>query len=798
MNDVVTTSYHRLELARWAGGWPAVILLALTAVFVYGAVWLYRHEGRRGASAGARMLLAALRAAVIVAFAVIWLEPVRATYWQRVHPSYTVVLVDRSASMGLIDRYRDPETRQRVTRFLKDHPGDDLTVDGVPRIALAEHLLTTDDRSFVRALQRRNEVRVFDFAERLRNDEAESARPPADARHMADGPATDVGRALRGAVEALGGATVAGVVLLSDGAVNRGEPPAAIAAYAAARDIPVYAVGIGDPAEPVNVRVLACEAPGVVFVKDPFEITARLSGYVPGAEPIRVSLHESAAEGGAERLLETKEITLPADGEEVDVKFTRSVEQPGRSRYRVEAAAVPTETLLDDNSASTTVAVRDNKLRVLLVAGAPSWHYRYVSRLLERDPTFDLSCWLQSAGVEAVRDGNTIIDHLPAEASELFAYDAVLLLDPDPSGWPVGWDRMVQQLVSEHGGGMLYAAARLFTQRLVHEPTAAGVVEILPVEVGTDSDLVLNQLGLFQQKAWPVIVPPDALDHPIMRQSLNRAENAQIWSLLGEVYWHFPVTRAKPVATVLMRHADPRMANSYGRHVLLAAQAVGMGRTAFLGFDSTWRWRRFGPRYFDRFWVQLVRYLGEGKLLAGRSRATLRADRDRYELGDVVSLSMRLLDADYRPVEQPEVEVAVTAEDGTTQQVKLVGEPDRPGWFKGRFAPGETGTYRAVFEHAPEVEEAPAAVFTVSTPDIERDRPRMNEAALRTISSGSAGGRYVPISEAMQIPELIEDRHREETVRSTPVSIWDRWWTLVLLVGLLGAEWAFRKRSNLL
>ena len=52
------------------------------------------------------------------------------------------------------------------------------------------------------------------------------------------------------------------------------------------------------------------------------------------------------------------------------------------------------------------------------------------------------------------------------------------------------------------------------------------------------------------------------------------------------MYWHFPVTRAKPGATVLARHGDPRMRNEHGQHVLLATQLVGPGRTFFVAFDS--------------------------------------------------------------------------------------------------------------------------------------------------------------------------------------------------------------------
>ena len=76
------------------------------------------------------------------------------------------------------------------------------------------------------------------------------------------------------------------------------------------------------------------------------------------------------------------------------------------------------------------------------------------------------------------------------------------------------------------------------------------------------------------------------------------------------MYWSFPVTRARPGATVLARHGDPRMQNQYGRHVLLASQLYGPGRTVFIGFDSTYRWRYLAEDYFDGFWARLVDRVG--------------------------------------------------------------------------------------------------------------------------------------------------------------------------------------------
>ena len=111
------------------------------------------------------------------------------------------------------------------------------------------------------------------------------------------------------------------------------------------------------------------------------------------------------------------------------------------------------------------------------------------------------------------------------------------------------------------------------------------------------------------------------------------------------MYWSFPVTRARPGATVLARHGDPRMQNQYGRHVLLASQLYGPGRTVFIGFDSTYRWRYLSEDYFDGFWARLVDRVGRNKALGGRFPFQVNLGKSVYRVGDQVSIGVRYTEA---------------------------------------------------------------------------------------------------------------------------------------------------------
>lgn len=829
---------QRLEFARLPGGWGAVATVVALLGLLYVVFFLYRREQRAGASMRRRMGLATLRALVILTLAVVWLEPVLATYIHRRVESFTLVLLDASASMGLHDRYPNAADAQRVERALAGT--DAPSVAELTRAQVAAEVLGREKGRLLRELAERNAVQVFGFADRLMpvgqvgpagelvvvkaegsgfGDQGSergvagagagvsaSSRPAGgwfSAPFSASGPATDIGRAVRQAVEAQGGAPIAGVVVLSDGRFNHGEPAEVVARYARGRKIPIVAVGVGDPSPPRNVTVAAIEAPPNVFVKDPFKLTAHLRAAGLDGARLEVELLESAS-GATTRpaVVETRQVVVGPGGKLDPVAFERRLEEARETRLAVRVAPQEGETLTDDNQQETVVRALENKMRVLLVSGGPSWEYQYVTRLLERDATFNLSVWLQSADEEAVRDGTTVIEHFPRTPQELFQYDCVILLDPQPGDIDPAWTAQMEQLVGNSGGGLLYVAGRINAPRFAHDAGARSLLDLLPVVVdANESDLVLNELGHFQTTAWPFVVPQAAMNSPVLAMSDLPAETAQTWSALPGVYWHYPVRREKPVATVLLRHSNPRMRNSFGGHVLLATQFFGAGRTGFMAFDTTWRWRRYGDRYFDRFWVQLLRHLVEGKLLSGQQRGLIQFERDQYSVGEAVVVEARLLDASHLPLAQDEVHATVSVGGAAGGSVTLKPQANRPGWYRGQFVPSALGPHGVQIELPGGSGTPPAAIraeVRVGRPELEFQRPELDRESLQLLATQSAGGKYLDIDELEQMPSLIPSRTTSLILTGQPTLLWDRWWTLAVLVILLGAEWLLRKRSHLL
>ncbi len=818
LEEEVRFEFLALPQGVWGALGAGLALALLVAV-----VWMYRHEGRSGALARRRMMLAALRAGVLVTLALVWLEPVLARYLHRWVDSYTLVLVDTSASMDLVDRYHEPAAEARVRAVLSALPtgetGSAETGTEVRRSALVEALLARDGRAFLTGLATNNRVRLhtFDAGSELKatlsragesaaakTSDAEADVPlAADAVKLtfpARGPATDVDRALREAVEALGDAPLAGVVIFSDGGFNQGAGVEGAARFMRERRVPLFAVGIGDPSPPRNVRVTELGAPDLVFPSDPFTISTALAAEGIAGETVQVLLRERAdGESGAGQVIARRELPVAADGPLPPISFEHRQPRVGRYAYTVAAEPRPDESVVDDNERSVTLRVADSQTRVLLVAGEPSWEYQNLVRLLQRDSTFELACWLQSADARAVRDGDTILRHMPLLPEELFVYDVILLLDPDPAGFDPLWTQRIDGFVTDQGGGLMYVAGRPHASAFMRSPQLSSLVDLLPVTPNPDADLILNRVGHYQRREFGVEVPPAALSHTVMRAADDEASSRLSWQGRGGVFWHFPVLRAKPVATVLMQHTDPAMQNQFGPHVLCATQFVGAGRTGFLAFDGTWRWRQSGAEAFARYWVQMLRFLAEGKLFRGDQRGAILTEGSEFPIGEAVSVAARLLTSGFEPLAQEDVSATVKGDDGATD-LRLIRRLDQPGMYEGRFVPKSAGAYRISL--APPGADPSTGTLTrdirVVRPNLELARPQMDRANLMSLAAVSDGGRYMEVDELMQIPPLIADRHEVTTTKSRPTTLWDRWWTLALLAGLLTLEWAGRKWNRLL
>jgi len=759
-----------LEFAALPTGWGRLLALAALVAIWLLVFWLYRREARRGAGPRLRVALAVLRCVVLTLVALVLLRPVLATYVEHTTAAQLFVLADASASMDVADAAAPAPTRR----------------------ARVQTLLAEDDGAWLRRLAERNAVRLYDFAadavERPTSPDGPAPSPPDPSR-------TDLGRAVTATLAAAGAAPLAGVVLLTDGVANQGMTTAELGAYAQRQRLSLHVIGVGAVDEPPNVRLSPLQAPGVVPRGDPFELAVEVTATGVDLDG-ELTLSVTPLAGGDERVLATRPVRQRAADPPQPARFPVDPPEAGDYRYRVSIAPVRGEVYTGDNTREAVVRVFDTQLRVLIVAAWPSYEYRYLTRLLERDATIAVSCWLQSAHPQAIRDGDEPLAALPDVPESLFAYDVVVLHDPDPAALPSGWGLLVRRFVDELGGGLLLQAGPQHTTRLLRDPQLADLATLLPATVDADAEVRLRSAGAFRTTSRALAVPPTARGHAEVALAPDAAISAQIWAALPGVWWTLPLGRLKPLGAPLLALAD----GDAQRDAVLVTQPFGAGRVALLATDGTWRWRSTAEDVHARFWVQLIRHLAEARRQGGHPRGRLVLDRDTVAPGEFLHVEARLLDERYAAWPAPQIATTVTL-GAQEQALVLPAAPDRPGWFSGRLlvAASGAGEVRLAIP-GPPADDAPATLsarFRSELPELELRRLAQPVDELRALAA-QTGGTYLPLEEAGRLPDLIPSAAHTRVEREPPRDLWDRPWVLALLVGLLAVEWAVRRRYWLL
>ena len=394
--------------------WIVAIVLAAVGVW-----WLYRVEAA-SRRPSVRLLLGAVRLAVLGVVAVMLLEPILIFSHVEHEPSNMIVLLDNSRSMGLRDAWQAQSAGQALAdvsaspRRRPRSPQVDAARTGAAAPGPGPVEPARIGRRSPRphpSLRRPPHGTARSQADRCRTQ----AEPPAIGAPATDGQSTAIGSAVRQAVLAYRGKPIAGILLISDGQSNVGESAVEAARFAAEERIPFVALGAGTEEGPRNVAIKSIETSPVVFERDHNNVTVLVESSGMPEMPATVVL-EKRRLGEQWQEIGREDITLRRDGRLQSASFRYAEEQPGKIELRAKILDVGPELTQDDNVAVSEVRVVRQKLRVLLIAGSTFPEIQFLRNTLLRDKTMELSTWLMSADATYDHPGSVPIRRLPIDA----------------------------------------------------------------------------------------------------------------------------------------------------------------------------------------------------------------------------------------------------------------------------------------------------------------------------------------------------------------------------------------------
>ena len=640
----------------------------------------------------------------------------------------------------------------------------------VSRREIAGQLLNHEQFNVFEALSERLKLRYYGFA-----DEATPTGRETWPGEGEPGDATHIGDALRTVLSEAGRQSVAGALMLTDGGNTGGEDPLAVAEECRRRAIPLYPVPVG-LAEPDDVAMRSVIMQDLVFVGDRVRVRVQMDsrGYENRTTTLSVMLDD--AQVASQPVLiegrpQIEEITFEVD------------EVTGRRDLAVELSPLPNEALLENNRVSRTIRVKDEKLKVLCIEGSPRWEYRYLRAVLKRDPRVDVRFMTTEGDRELARASREHVGRFPEDPEEAFSYDLVILGDVRSDTFTPDQFELMHQLIRDRGGALIVLAGHK------HNPTEylnTPVGQMLPVEPRQED------WPLVDDNAYPVLTP-EGEEGTVMQLLEGESRNRQLWTKVKPLVRVPPLEGARRGARVLAELST--VVTGAEPTPLIAWHRYGNGKVLFIGTDRLFRLRDgVGDKFHARFWGQAIQFMALSRLRGDDRRINFEVSGAAGP-GEPVSIYASALDEIWEPMSAPQLTARVRkAEDGRWQPVALNPVPSIEGMYHGFYVPPEPGGYEVTASEAL-AGAANLVSFEVSSAGLEQSRVAVDSALLRKLAQLS-GGRYL---EVRQLPELLQalDVPPERTEVRRQIEVFDNWLWLIPLVGLLAAEWYWRRRKDL-
>jgi uncharacterized membrane protein len=569
------------------------------------------------------------------------------------------------------------------------------------------------------------------------------------------------------------------VLVLSDGDWNLGQSPLLAATKFSARDIPIYAVGIGSETPLPDLILDHSDVPAYGLLGDQITIPFRIRSHL--AREVRSDVVLSDSNGETAR----KSVTIPAFGEVAD-SLVWTPSDAGDYNFDLHLPVEPDEAIPDNNDQRFRIAVRSEKLKVLIVESLPRWEYRYLRNALMRDPGVEVQTLLFHPGMQPGA-GLDYISSFPGDKVELSQYDVVFLGDVGLGGGELtGADIAgIRALVEQQGSGLVFLPGWRGREATL---TGTPLNDLFPVDFDT-----AFPNGLGTQGESHILLTAEGSGHLLTMLAADDATNAEIWKNLPGFYWCAAVADTRPGAEVLAVHSNLR--NEEGRIPLLVTRPFGNGKVLFMGTDGAWRWRLgVEDKYHYRFWGQVIRWMAHQRHLAQGERIRLSFSPETPRAGDTVSLLATVFDSGGFPVTKGSVSARIFSPSGGSERLDLAALPGGWGVFKGEYTPRTGGRLHIVVKNESGDQELETDL-NVEGSTREQVGDPANLAILRDIAAlthGVAGGTADLDAILKKINLLPEPRPIEQRIR-----LWSEWYTAVALLTLFGAYWIARKLYGL-
>lgn len=746
----VVFSQGELRFAA-SGGSYAAALVAVAAVAV--AALTYRTVGRR-LRARDRLVLTGLRAALLALLVFCLFRPVLVVKAAVPQQNFVAVLLDDSRSMQIAD------------------------FNEQPRGAFIRQEFGAPDRGLLGALSQRFMVRTFRFS-------ATASRLDAEDDLTFSGAQTHLAAALDGARQELAGLPLAGIVLVSDGADTTETALGESLLALKSQGVPVFTVGVGHETLDRDIQIGRVSTPrtalkGTTLMVD---VVLTQSGY-PG-RTVNVDIEDEG------RLVGTHPVRFPDDGSAATarVRFTASEAGPRVFRFRV--APQDGELITENNARESLIDVRDRREKILYYEGEPRPEMKFIRRAVADDANLLVVTLQRTADNKYLRlgvdSGDELVAAFPKTREELFSYRGLILGSIEAGAFTGDQLRMIADFVDRRGGGLLMlGGARSFGEGGYAGTSVADVLPFVLDASARDQQPLLARLAVKPTRAGAA--------QGVTQIAETEKASEEKWGVLPGATSVNRIDAVKPGATILLSGTD----EARRERPVLAFQRYGRGKAFAFTLQDSWLWQMHASMAVDdmtheHFWRQLLRWLVDGVPDTVEAQSLT----DRVEPNEAATLRAEVVDSSFVELNDASVVARVTGPDGTISDVPMQWSGERNGEYQATLPTSAQGWYEARIEATRGGKSMGGTVthLRAMPGDAEYFDATMHAPTLKRVADDT-GGRFYPASSSQALAEDLKYTGRGVTTVEER-DLWHLPIVLMLLIGLLCAEWGYRRAVGL-
>jgi uncharacterized membrane protein len=525
----------------------------------------------------------------------------------------------------------------------------------------------------------------------------------------------------------------------------------------------VYPLLTGSTGSFYDIALTEVRADDFAYVKNKFEIKVTIKSNIPNSVTLPLKI-----QSGSE-LLVVKDVQLKKGESISQVSLYITPDRAGLKVCAVNLPFMEYEKTRANNSASFAFkAVRD-RIRVMHIAGRPSWDLRFLRSALKRDPGVDLvSFYIMRTASDIVNVANEELSLIEFPYNDLFSkdlnsFDAVIFQNfSSRQFFPDHYLNNIAQYVEKGGAFLMLGGDLAYTEGGFYR---TAIDNILPFSL-TPSPATNHSRKFSLRHTAP------GLTHPIT-ENLIELSKVPI-----EGYNGIGAMQKNSMVLLETDKAEP----------YLALREVGKGRTAAVAGDGLWGLNftgvdaGFGNRAYLEMVRRLVRWMVKDPSVNDLEITDIPA---RIQFGETWGLKLKRSGG-----RRSGVELKLVDGNGSVHFRKNI--PPFTGSTETIEMPLlKPGVYLVNAEsQAHFIEILPSSEYITEESDFD---------FLRAIAKGS-GGKTIETSNSVGWNSEIKlDNKRSAKPGETKViQIWNHPVLLVLLGLLLGIEWFLRRRRGLL